>query len=215
MLGGIEGHVWCLWQWIYFQINELQSLQYQKSKNSNVDHPSMLIGWLRLLRGLTTNEHTIVLCKMATTYSSTIEQEIWFVGGKDGKTLQHWCEIAKLWAGIQNALKWLEAGYKNPLGENKNWLQVDVGRFRGKETMDYFVRDIPKGPNFQKHWSYVNSKTAYSKQHKYINLIPQDVIDHHMLISRVNWDLFLLEKSYHKVKMAIGDWLLIMKEEVD
>jgi len=48
-----------------------------------------------------------------------IEHDIYFAGREDGKSLQHWCKVAKLRADIQNAFKWLEVGDKNLLGENK------------------------------------------------------------------------------------------------
>ena len=51
--------------------------------------------WLRPLQGLTANEH-IMLCKMATVDSLDTEQKNYFAGGDDGKSLQHWSEVAKL-----------------------------------------------------------------------------------------------------------------------
>ena len=182
----------------------------KKPKKSSLDRPSMSIGWLRPLQGLTANEH-ILLCKMATTDSLSKEQDIWFAGGEDEKSLQHWCEVAKLRAGIQNAFKWLEAGRNDPLGENKNWLQVDVEKFGGKDALDYFARDIPKGPDFQKQWSHINLQTAFGKQRKHVDLIPRNVIDHHLLVSNGGLGLF----SNGKVipRNEDGDWKMIFDYE--
>jgi hypothetical protein len=57
-----------------------------------------------------------------------------------------------------------------------------VDRFGGKDALDYFAKDIPKGNEFLKRWSHINSQTAYVKQHKHVDFIPRNVIDHHQLI---------------------------------
>jgi len=64
----------------------------------------MSIDCLRPLQGVTTNEH-ILLYKMAIVDSLNIDHEIYFATGEDGKSLQYWCEVAKLRADIQNAFK--------------------------------------------------------------------------------------------------------------
>ena len=106
--------------------------------------PRMFIGWLRSLQGLTTNEH-ILLCKHLTSDSVDKEQVLWFDGNKSEHELAHWCDVAKCRACIQNTFKWLESGRLDPFGEKKNWLQTDMKRFGGKDALDYFAKDTPKG----------------------------------------------------------------------
>jgi hypothetical protein len=49
---------------------------------------------------------------------------------------------------FQNVLRLLDVGYKFPLDKNKILLQLDVEKFRSKEALHYFARNIPKGTRF-------------------------------------------------------------------
>ncbi len=55
-------------------------------------------------------------------------------------------------------------------------------KFGGKDALDYFAKDIPKGNEFLKRWCHINPQTAHAKQHKHVDFIPRNVIDHHQLI---------------------------------
>ena len=161
----------------------------KKIKDLMSERPRVFIGWFRPLQGLTANEH-ILLCKQLNSDYVDKEQVLWFDGNKSEPEFAHWCDVAKRRAGIQNTFKWLESGRLDPFGEKKNWLQTDVERFGGKDALDYFAKDIPKDNEFLKRWSHINSQTAYVKQHKHVDFIPHNVIDHHQLIIEGSLDLF-------------------------
>ena len=72
----------------------------------------------------------------------------------------------------------------------KNWLQTDVERFGGNDALDYLAKNILKGNEFLKRWRHINSQTTYVKQHKHVDFIPRNVIDHHQLIVKGGGGLF-------------------------
>ena len=171
------------------ELGLLTSNKGKKMKDSIVERPRMFVGWLRPLQGLTANEH-ILLYKQLTVNSVDKDQVLWFDRNKSEPELAHSCEVAKRRAGIQNTFKWLEAVRIDPKGEKKNWLQTDVEKFGGKDALDYFAKDIPKSNEFLKRWCYINSQTAHGKQHKHVDFIPRNVIDHHQLVVEGGVGLF-------------------------
>ena len=115
----------------------------------------------------------------------------------------HWCDVAKRRADIQNTFKWLESGHLNLFGKKKNWLQTDVERFGENDALDYFAKDIPKGNDFLKRWSHINSQTTYVKQHKHVDFIPRNVIDYHQFIIEGGLGFFTMEKLFPEMMMEI------------
>jgi len=68
------------------------------------------------------------------------------------------------------------------------------------------LQDIPKGPHFQKYWSHINPQTGYDKQHKHVDLIPHDVIDHDSMVSRDGLGLYFNGKAIPRSEG--GNWKL-------
>ena len=96
--------------------------------------------------------------------------------------MDHWCDVVKRRTCIHNTFKWLESRRFDHFGEKKNWLQTYVEKFGGNDALDHFAKDILKGNAFLKRWSHINSLTAYVKQHKHVDFMLCNVIDHHQLI---------------------------------
>ena len=78
-------------------------------------------------------------------------------------------------------------------------------RFGGNDALDYFAKDILKGNKFLKRWCYINTQTTYVKQHKHVNFIPRNVIDHHQLIiegdTGKNWKM-----TFNYERIIFGDF---------
>ena len=148
----------------------------------------MFIGWLRPLQGLTTNEH-ILLCKQLTLNSVAKEQVLWF----DGKKMNLNWPIGVMLRNIEQTFKIHSNGWNLDVlihSVKKKSVTDRCGRFSGNDALDYFAKDIPKGNEFLKRWSHINSQTTYIKQHKHVGFMPRNVIDHHQLIIEGDLSLF-------------------------
>ena len=88
----------------------------------------------------------------------------------------------------------MESGRLDPFGEKKNWLQTDVEKFGRINVLDFFAKDIPKVNEVLKRWSHINSQATYVKQHKHVDFIFCNVIDHHQLIVEGGADIFCNRK---------------------
>ena len=84
----------------------------------------------------------------------------------------------------------MKSGRLDLFGEKKNWLQTYVKRFGVNNALDFFAKDIPKDNEFLKQWSHINSQITYVKQHKHLDFIPRNVVDHHQLIVEGGTGLF-------------------------
>ena len=143
-----------------------------------------------------------MFCKQLTSYSVDKKQVLWF-DKKNEHELAHWCDAAKRQACINNLFNWLEFGRLHPFGETKNWLQTNIKRFVENDALDYFTKDIPKGYEFLKQWSHVNSPKTYVKQHKHVDFIHRNVIDHPLLIMENGLKFFCNGKVFLEMMMEI------------
>ena len=55
--------------------------------------------------------------------------------------------------------------------------------------------------NFFERWSHINSQTTYIKQHKHVDFISRNVIDHQLIIED-DLGFFAIEWQ-HKLRLAI------------